>query len=514
MINIKLKNKDDYFNTDHLKSGLKRRAMRGAGATIFASAFSFFVHLFSTIILARLLTPMDFGLITMVTTFSLLLQNFGGNGFTEAIIQKEDINHKMISTLFWVNGAIMLVLTLLFILMAPFLAWFYNSPQLKTIIIGVSISIIAAGMSTIHMAILRRNMQFYLTSGIEVAARTLSILFAIILAWMGCGYWALVANIVIYPLAVAISGWLFCGWRPGKRGPFREILPILKFALHIYGNFTLNYFSRNIDKLLIGWRHGAQPLGYYKKAYDLFALPANQLISPLSNVALSALSRLVHEPENYQRYYLNALSIIAFIGMPLSAMLTLAGKDIILLVLGPQWTKAGEIFCFFGTSIGIMLIYGTQGWLHLSLGRPDRWLRWGIFECIATTAFFIIGLPFGAEGVAIGYSISFYILAAPCLMYAGKPINLPLCHIISSIWRYFAAALIAGLFSFTILYKINFMFSIFTHLNVFFRILIASTLCLSFYLILITLFYQSLYPIKQFLSTGRQMLPGKMKQNR
>lgn len=505
--------KDDYFNTDHLKTGLKSKAMRGAGATIFASAFSFFVHFFSTIILARLLTPIDFGLITMVTTFSLLLQNFGGNGFTEAIIQKEDINHKMISTLFWVNGAIMSVLTLLLILMAPFLAWFYNSPQLKTITIGVAISIIAAGMSTIHMSILRRNMQFYLTSGIEVAARTLSILVAIILAWMGWGYWALVVNIVIYPLVVAIGGWLFCSWRPGKPGPFREILPILEFALHIYGNFTLNYFSRNIDKLLIGWRHGAQPLGYYKKAYDLFALPANQLISPLSNVALSALSRLIHEPENYHRYYLNALSIIAFIGMPLSAMLTLSGIDIILLVLGPQWTKAGEIFCYFGASIGIMLIYGTQGWLHLSLGRPDRWLRWGIFECITTSAFFILGLPFGAEGVAIGYSISFYILAVPCLMYAGKPINLPLSLIISSIWRYFAAALITGLLSFTILYKINFIFSIFTTLNVFLRIIIASTLCLSFYLILITIFYQSLNPIKQFLSTFHQMLPVKLKQN-
>jgi len=504
---------ESFFDTDHLKTNLKSRAMRGAGATIFANAFSFFVHFFSTIILARLLTPIDFGLITMVTTFSLLLQNFGGNGFTEAIIQKEDINHKMISTLFWVNGAIMSVLTILLILMAPFLAWFYNSPQLKTITVGVAISIIAAGMSTIHMAILRRNMQFYLTSGIEVAARTLSILVAIILAWTGWGYWALVANIVIYPLVVAISGWLFCGWRPGKRGPFREILPILKFALHIYGNFTLNYFSRNIDKLLIGWRHGAQPLGYYKKAYDLFALPANQLISPLSNVALSALSRLVHEPEKYHRYYLNALSIIAFIGMPLSAMLTLAGKDIILLVLGPQWTKAGEIFCYFGTSIGIMLIYGTQGWLHLSLGRPDRWLRWGIFECFTTSAFFIVGLPFGAEGVAIGYSISFYILAAPCLMYAGKPINLPLTHIISSTWRYFAAALLAGLISFTILYKINFIFSIFAHFNVFFRIIIASTLCLTLYLIMIVLFYQSLNPIKQFLSTVHQMLPGKFKLN-
>jgi len=158
MTNVKPTDKDEYFNTEHVKKGLKKRAMRGAGATIFGSALSFFVHLFSTVILARLLTPADFGLIAMVTAFSLLLQNFGVNGFTEAIIQRADINHEMMSTLFWLNAVISSVLTFLFILMAPFLAWFYNSPQLSAISFGVAFSIIAGGMTTIHMAILRRNM--------------------------------------------------------------------------------------------------------------------------------------------------------------------------------------------------------------------------------------------------------------------------------------------------------------------------------------------------------------------
>ena len=195
--------------------------------------------------------------------------------------------------------------------------------------------------------------------------------------------------------------------------------------------------------------------------------------------------------------------------MPISAMLTLAGNDIILLVLGPQWTKAGEIFCYFGASIGIMLIYGTQGWLHLSLGRPDRWFRWGVFEAITTSLFFIAGLPFGIAGVAIGYTLSFFILAGPCLSYAGKPIKLQLHSIISAIWRYFVTALIAGVLSFLILYKLAIVVSLFTHLHVFFRIIVASSLCLTLYLILIILFYQSLSPIKQFFSILRQMLPGR-----
>jgi O-antigen/teichoic acid export membrane protein len=504
-----IKNKDDFFDTDHLKTGLKGKAMRGAGATIFASSLSFFVQFSSTVILARLLTPTDFGLITMVTAFSLLLQNFGVNGFTEAIIQGADTNHKMMSTLFWLNAVISSVLTLLFIMMAPFLVWFYNSPQLSAITFGVAFSIIAGGMTTIHMAILRRNMQFYLTSGITVAATTVSILLAIVIAWMGGSYWALVAKTVMQPLAIAICGWIFCRWRPGKPSSIKEIIPILKFAMHTYGTFTLNYFTRNIDKLLIGWRYAAQPLGFYKKAFDIFALPANQLTVPISNVALAALSRLTNEPEKYRHYYLNALSIIAFVGMPISAMLTLAGRDIILLVLGPQWTKAGEIFCYFGVSIGIMFISSTQGWLHLSLGRPDRWFRWSVFEAITTSLFFIAGLPFGIAGVAIAYSLSFYVLAGPCLLYAGKPIKLHLHSIISEIWRYFVASLIAGLLSFAIIYKLDFVLPIFTHFNVFIRIVVASTLCLAIYLILVIILYQSANPIKNCIATAIQMLPGR-----
>lgn len=496
---------NDYFSTAHLHADVKNRAIRGAGATIFANAVSFLVHFLSTIILGRLLTPNDFGLVAMVTTFSLLFQNFGVNGFTEAIIQKEDLDHDTMSTLFWLNAAISSSLTVVFMLMGPLLVWFYGEPHLNLIVIGVAFSIIMGAMSTLHMGILRRNMKFHLTSGIEVVARTASIVVAVFLACFGWGYWALVANTVTYPLVVAIGGWTFCGWRPASPSSGTKILSILTFAFHTYGNFALNYFSRNIDKLLIGWRYAAQSLGYYKKAYDLFALPANQLVAPLANVALAALSRLTDEPDKYRRCYLDALSILAFVGMPLSAMLTLSGIDIILLVLGPQWTKAGEIFCYFGASIGIMLIYGTQGWLHLSLGRPDRWVRWGFFECIATSAFFVCGLPFGSEGVAIGYALSFYVLTAPCLYYAGKPIDLRLSSLLSVVWKYFASAFGAGSLSFVILHS-NDIGYFFNCLNVFLRIVAASTLCLSFYLLFVIGLHRSYKPISNFISLVRMMV--------
>ena len=485
--------------------------MRGAGATIFAEMIVFIIQFVGAIILARLLTPDDFGLIAMVTTFSMLLQNFGLNGFTEAVIQKDGLTHKMMSTLFWLNASVSFGLMLLFMTSSPLIAWFYGDSRLVIISIVIGCSIFATGLSTLHLATLRRNMQFFSTSAIGITARVSSVLVAILLAWTGWGYRALIVQTVAYPLISAILAWVFCRWRPGLPSSIKDISTMLTFALHTYGNFALNYFARNIDKLLVGWKYGTQPLGLYKRAYDLFSLPANQLIVPISNVALATLSRLVSEPDKYRHYYFNALSTIAFIGMAISLILTLTGYDLVLFLLGPQWERAGIIFCYFGTSIGIMLIHGTQGWLHLSLGKPNRWVRWSIVETIFTTIFFIGGLYFGIAGVAIAYSLTFYLLVIPTLVFAGKPVNISAYAIISRIWRYFLAAVIAGLISFAVLYKIDFISLQFSALYILLRIIISASLNLLFYLILVAVVHQSLNPLKQALSIAKQMLPGRNK---
>ena len=152
--------------------------------------------------------------------------------------------------------------------------------------------------------------------------------------------------------------------------------------------------------LLVGWFFGPQSLGFYKKAYDLFLLPVSQLSTPLYAVAVPTLSRLTGDPEIYQRYVLRTLSTLALIGMGLGALMTLVGKDLILLLLGPRWTESGKIFAFFGPGIGVMMVYYAQSWIHLSIGRPDRWFRWGLIEVSVTILLFLLMLHWGAVGIA------------------------------------------------------------------------------------------------------------------
>jgi O-antigen/teichoic acid export membrane protein len=497
-----------YFRTDHLESGLRTRALKGVSVTLIAQAFTYGMSTVGTIILARLLTPHDFGLVTMVISISLLLQNFGGNGLIEATVQRAEIDHKQVSTIFWINAVISLMLMFAFMASAPVIAWFYKEPTLVGIAFAIAPSILVSGLSTQHHALLVRNMQFYKTTAYEMAAAMISLTIAVLLAFCGWGYWALVAKWVVSPTVITAGAWIMSGWKPGLPTRGSGVRPMLRYGLHTYANYVMNYFGRNIDKVLLGRFFGTQPLGNYDRAYHLSLMLPNQLVSPLANVAVASFSRLVDDPERYRRNYLSVLSLLAFICMPLSAFLTLIGKDLILLLLGPQWTEAGEIFAVFGLSIGVMIIYSTQSWIHLSLGTPDRWFRWGIIALIVTVVFIVAGLNYGPLGVAGAYSASYYVLIGPALHFAGKPINLKFYDILLEVWKYFISALVSGIFSWFILYRCAWTSYIFSDLNIFIRIITCFIFYILIYLLLVISLYRGVKPISRFLYVLREMILG------
>jgi len=422
---------------------LRRMTVRGAGVTLLAGGVTLATQVIATMVLARLLTPADFGLVTMVTTFSLLLVNFGFNGLTEAIVQREDFNHALASTLFWINLAFGVLLTVGFAEAGSLLARFYHDPLVQRVTVGISLTIFVTSLSTVHLALLKRAMRFSAVSANDICARFVSVTVSIVLGWLGWGYWALVAGVVAQPLSTSVGAWFLCRWTPGYPRRVAGTSSMLKFALNTYGNFSVNYVSRNTDNLLVGWRFNAQTLGFYKKAYDLFALSVSQFVSSIAVVFVSGLSRVVRTPAVYRRYLLETLAVMAFVGMWCGACLTLAGKDLILVLLGPKWGPAGQIFTFFGPGIGVMILYCTHGWIHLSVGRADRWFRWAFFEFALTCLLFVVGLHWGPIGIATAWSVSFWILTIPAIWYAGRPIRLEITAVLSVIWRYVAASLIA-----------------------------------------------------------------------
>lgn len=423
---------------------LGRLAVRGAGVTVLAQVVAFFLQMIATVVLARLLAPADFGLLTMVTTFSLLVMNVGLNGFTEAVVQRDRMTHALASNLFWINTGLGLLLAGVFAGLGPLLAHFYGEPRVIGVAAGIAPTIVFTCLSVQHLALLKRAMRFAHVSANDVVARAMSVGVSIVLAWMGWGHWALVAGAVALSGSTAVGAWTLCRWIPGPPRSTPGTGSMVTFALHTYARFVAGYCTGNLDKFLIGWRFGPAPLGLYRKAYDLFVMPSNQLSSPLTTVAVSALSRLTGDPSRRGRYVVEALSTLAFVGMGLGAALTLVGSDLIAVLLGPGWEEAGRIFTIFGPGIGVMLLYGTHGWIHLSFGRPDRWVRWGLVELAVATTLFLAGLPWGPAGIAVAWVASYWILTLPALWYAGRPAQLGPAAVVSAVWRYVVASAIAG----------------------------------------------------------------------
>jgi PST family polysaccharide transporter len=496
----------------HPKAGgheIRRLAIRGAAATLSASGLGLAAQVISTVILARLLTPADFGVVAMVTTFSLLLVSFGLNGFTEAVIQCEEIDRNTASNLFWLNTGAGLVLAIGFAAAGTLLARFYRNPLVAHVAVGMSLGIFIQSASVIHLALLMRSMRFVGTSTNDVIGRVVNTAVSIVLAWRGLGHWALVAGIVAQQLSVTVGAWCLCSWMPNFPRRTGKTRAIVRFAAKVYGQFSVAYATRNIDNLLVGWRFNAVALGFYKKAFDLFALTASQLTAPLNNVALAALSRLNQDHVRFRRYLAGSLGMVAFVGMAISADLTLVGRDVVRLVLGAKWSESGRIFELFGPGIGAMVLCSTVGWVHFSIGKPERLIRWSLVALALTVSLFLAALPWGPAGVAAAWSIAFWILLIPGYWYAGRPIGFTISAFVGAIWRYSAAALVAGIATAAIIRGTPFWVSPSSAGAALAATVIVSMLFVTLYLFIVILFHGGLAPLRQLGSLLGELAPSR-----
>lgn len=486
---------------------LRRSAVRGAGAAITGSLGNFVVGFGSVVILARLLTPSDFGVVTMVTTFSLLLRSFGLNGFTELIMQREEITDSLASNLFWINAGIGAMLTVIFAGSGRLLAYFFHDHSIIKITYGMSLTIVIGCMGHVHMGLLQRAMRFRTTATINFVGQVLYCVVCVVLAIANWHYWALVWGSVVQTAALTIGAWLTCRWVPSWPRRIAGTASAFNFAMNVYAHYAFCYLTRNTDNLLVGWRFGARALGFYKKAYDLFVLPQSQLLAPVNAVAVGTLSRVHRNREEFQGYLLQAISVLAFFGMAVGADLALTGSDVFRFLFGPGWEEAGRIFALFGPGIGISLVYYPHAWIHLSIGRPERWFRWGVAEFAFTATLFLLALRWGPSGIAFSWTASYFLLLLPGYWYAGEPIGLGVWPVFSVIWRFFLASVGGGIGTALIVKAIPYLQTISGGIGSLVRMVSTSVIFLGLYLVAVIAIHRGLGPINDAVGLLRDLLP-------
>lgn len=433
-----------FFDTREVKNDLKNRSVFGGAAMMLAQAIKLCLQVGSTIILARLLTPADYGLIAMVTAITAFVAMFQDMGLSMATIQKDEINQDQVSTIFWVNVGFSVILMLLTAAIAPVIARFYGEPRLMWITIVLSSSIIFGGLATQHQALLGRQMRLGILSVIQVVSMAAGYVAGIFLALNNAGYWSLVAIQIVIPLVNVVGIWLACSWLPGRPVRGAGTRQMLRFGLNVSGFSAVNYFAKNMDNVLLGRFCGDTVLGLYSKAYQLMLLPLTNIKVPLTQVALPALSSLQKDATNFNNYYLRLIALVAFITMPLTVFMFVCSKNIIALILGPQWTGAIIIFKILAVFAFIQPVAATTGIVLVSLGQTGRYLKWGIFNSLAVVASFIVGLPWGGVGVASAYTVVNYCLLFPLLWYSFRESPVSPAHFIKTLARPAITSIVTG----------------------------------------------------------------------
>ncbi len=393
------------LNIDHLHADLKGRSVRGGLVTITSQGAQFLMQSVATIVLARLLTPADFGIVAMVTAITGLASAFADFGLTEATIQRKEITHDQVSTLFWINMAIGLGLALATATLGPVLSRFYREPRLTSITLLLSLTFVIAGLRGQPNALLQRQMRFSSLAFRDVTSYVIAVPVAIAMAWRGAGYWALVALPLTLNFVQMVVSWMMVHWRPGLPRRDAEVGSMVSFGGRVSVSYLIFNMNRSFDSILIGWYWGAAPLGLYSRAYNLLMLPVRQLSRPASNVAIPAFSRLQDDPELFARYFLRAISLIIWITAPIFGFLFVSAKPVITLVLGAKWVESAPVFQILViAALGQLLLESTI-WLFVSRGQSEQLLKLLLVTSPIVVCSFAIGLPFGIKGVALSGSL-------------------------------------------------------------------------------------------------------------
>lgn len=399
---------------------LGRSVKRGALMTGSAQGVRLACQFASVIVLSRLLAPEDFGIVAMAAPAMSFVGLFQDLGLTQATVQKKRITHAEVNALFWINMGISALLAGILVLAAPLAAWFYRESKVGLLVAALSLQILVSGAGGQHYAILNRRMQFGRLAVLGSASAVAGFGVAIVWALVDPGYWALYAGGLATAMTATVMAWAASGWRPGWPRWAAGAGSLVNFGAGITGFNLANFFARNLDNVLIGRYRGNVELGLYDRAYKLLLFPLQQVTNPLSQVMVPALSRMTDEPHRYRHAYLRVAPLLLLVTLP-GVALAIAMADVLVpFALGQQWAGSALIFQALGFAGLLQSLNNPSGWLFISQGRSAEFMRWGIVTAVTSVSAFVIGLPYGAYGVALAYAASEYLRTPLLWLYVGR----------------------------------------------------------------------------------------------
>jgi len=424
---------------------LKEKTIRGGAVRLVGFTARSLIRLGSLMVLARLLDPTDFGLVAMVTVVTGVFEVFATGGLSAATVQRTEVSDAQISTLFWFNVAIGASLGLLCLAAAPFISTFYNEPKTTGMLAAVAPAFVFNATGVQHLAILQRELRYVTLAAIEVVSEIVTAVIAIGMAVAGFGYWAVLASVIVGPMVITSGAWVASGWIPGRPRGVGDVSTMLRFGGTITLNNLVIYGAYNSEKVLLGRYFGPDALGLYGRAYELINLPTRIINTALGVVAFASLARLQGDPARLKSYFLKGYSLVVSITLPATIACAVFADDIILVTLGPKWSEASTIFRLLAPTILVFSIINPMGWLLPSIGLQERSLKIALVLSPLVICSYLVGLPYGPNGVALAFSTTMVLWMVPHIYWTLHCTMISVRELLSTAGQALVAGAAAGI---------------------------------------------------------------------
>lgn len=375
------------------------------------------------IIMARLLTPKDYGLIGMLAIFLAVAQSLIDSGFSQALIRKQDRTDVDNSTVFYFNIVVSSALYLILFIAAPFVADFYNQPELTSVMRVVCLGVILNSLAVVQRALLTVRIDFKTQAKASLSAAVISGCIGIVLAYCGFGVWSLVVQQLLNLSVNTLLLWIFSKWRPIAVFSWKSFHELFAFGSKMLASGLLDTLYRNIYPIVIGKLFSASSLGHYTRAHQFSEFPSSNVTGIIQRVTYPILCGIQDETERLAIVYRKFLKLSAFIIFPLMIGLSAVARPFIDIALGTQWGFCGQllqIICF------AMMWYPIHA-INLNLlqvkGRSDLFLRLEIIKKILGITVLCITAPFGLVVMCYGQIFNSIVALVINTYYTGKLIN-------------------------------------------------------------------------------------------
>lgn len=427
-------------------SELKNKGLKSSAWNFFNLLANQVRNFIVTLILARLLTPADFGIVGMAMGLNSVLDFLADFGFSSAVVRKDQVTQTEVSTVFWFNVIIGGFCSLLVFSVAPLLAWFYEMPDLEHVVWVTSCSFFISSFGTLQTALFQRELDFRSPFKAKLISSLCSGVLGIVLAILDFGVWALVLSNLSGWLLYSFVIWVMSEWRPSMVFKMREVSDMISFGWKMTLSTFINRVVKQLDTLIIGKLYSAASLGLFNRAQSLNNLVIEYSFSSIRSVMLPSLSRLQNDDAALRHSVLKLLNVISFLTFLFSGLMYICAKDLIILLYGNQWTGAIKVFQILGLfsiTLCLPVLFDT---IMTVKNKMTMYLWQSVMRGIMVLMVIPIGIFYGFKGYVWAVSAIGVAKLIPYLFSTRSCIGLPISSQVASIVSYavpFATILVA-----------------------------------------------------------------------